>query len=146
MAGNLSGDFAALAKLAATLDKLANKALPEMALKGSAVLNRVNEESYALGVDPDGRSWADLKDSTLAKGRTPPPLTASGKMRKKTQAVPGVKGIQVKVPSPGGFHQAGTKKMAARPIVPADDYLPPRWSKPLEAAGVEVLSSQLKIK
>lgn len=146
MSGNLTGDFAALAKLAATLEKLPNKALPAMALKGAVVINRVVEEQFALGVDPDGRSWASLKDSTKAKGRTPPPLTASGKMRRKAQAIPGVKGITERIPSPAGFHQTGTKRMAQRALVPAGNYLPPRWSTPLEAAGVEVLSSELKIK
>jgi hypothetical protein len=146
MSGNLTGDFAALAKLAKTLDKLGDKTMPAMSLKGAVVLNRLVEEQFALGVDPWGRSWADLKESTTKKGRTPPPLTASGKMRSKAQAIPGVKGITEKIPSPAGFHQTGTKKMESRPLVPHGNVLPPRWSEPLEAAGVEVISSQLKIK
>lgn len=146
MSGNLTGDFAALAKLAKTLERLGDNTMPAMSLKAATVVNRIVEDQFALGVDPDGRSWAALKDSTRAKGRTPPPLTASGKMRRKAQAIPGVKSITEKIPSPAGFHQTGTKNMDQRALVPSGNYLPPRWSTPLEAAGVEVISSQLKIK
>jgi hypothetical protein len=143
MSGNLTGDFAALAKLAKTLERLGTTALPAMSLKGAVIVNRLVEEQFSQGVDPYGRSWAPLKESTLAKGRTPPPLTASGKMRRNAQAIPGVKGVTEKIPFPAPIHQAGSKNMAARPIVPYG-LLPPRWSQPLEAAGVEVISTLLK--
>lgn len=144
MAGNVKGDFGALAKLAETLKNLDKEIVPDVALKAAVAINEVVEEQFDQGKDPYGRSWEPLADSTIKKGRTPPPLTASGKMRRKAKAVPGVKGIVEKIPSPAGFHQTGTKKMPARMLVP-HGVLPPLWSDALKAVGAEVLKTKLKI-
>lgn len=144
MASNLSGDFAELAKVIKSLGTVAKDSIPTIALKGAVEINKVVEQQFAAGVDPYGRSWADLKASTLKKGRKPPPLTASGKMRRMAKAVPTAKGtITEKIPFPAPIHQAGSATMAARPMVP-HGLLPRSWSDPLERIGAEVISSKLK--
>jgi hypothetical protein len=144
MASNLSGEFAALAKVIKSLGTIAKDSIPTIAIKGAVELNKVVEIQFSQGVDPDGRSWTDLKASTLKKGRKPPPLTASGRMRRTARAVPSAKKITEKIPFPAPIHQAGSANMAARRMVPVGNFLPRSWSEPLERVGVEVISSRLK--
>ena len=145
MASNLSGDFAELEKVIKSLGNIAKDTIPTIAIKGAVAINKVVEQQFAAGVDPDGRSWADLKAATVKKGRKPPPLTASGKMRRMAKAVPSAKGtITEKIPFPAPIHQAGSANMAARRMVPVGNFLPLSWSQPLERVGVEVISARLK--
>ena len=144
MASNLSGDFAELAKVIKSLGNVAKDSIPTIAIKGAVEINKVVEQQFASGTDPYGRSWADLKASTVKKGRKPPPLTASGRMRRMAKAVPSAKGtITEKIPFPAPIHQAGSAQMAARVLVP-HGLLPRSWSEPLQRVGVEVISSRLK--
>src|SRR5690606_17437543 len=49
-----------------------------------AVSDAINDRIQAgfdQGTDPYGSPWAELAPYTLAKGRTPPPLTESGGLR-----------------------------------------------------------------
>ena len=55
----------------------------------------------------------------------------------------GVGGIRVTIPKPGGFHQDGTVKMDARPIVPDGD-LPDTWSNAVAEATRTVLARDIK--
>lgn len=144
MSGNLSGQFAGLAKVIGSLEGLAKDGIADTSIKAAANINDLVEHQFDLGVDPWGRSWAALKPSTTSTGRTPPPLTASGKMRGKAKAIPGVKGITERIPSPAGFHQSGTKKMEARPMVPHGAVLPPSWEEAVSKAGAEVISARLQ--
>ena len=127
-----TGDFAAMRHLADRIGDLAQ--VPSRASK--AVAERLNDlvaDEYASGSDPYGEPWAPLMDATLDKGRSPPPLTASGDMAGGTLARPmRGKGVAFTVPDPGGFHQGGTVNMEAREILPAGEELPPPWSKAIE--------------
>ena len=141
---SLKGDFEALDRLVKNLGELSKKALPEISIKGAIVIGEVIQEQYAQGRAPWGNQWAPLAESTVAKGRTPPPLDDTGNMKRKSKTVPTVKGIRTRIPSPAPFHQSGTSKMPARPLVPYGDMLPPSWAKPLEAVGAQVIKSTLK--
>lgn len=82
---------------------------------------------YAAGTDPHGAAWAPLRPATLAKGRTPPPLTDTGVMAAGTLArATGGAGIALEAPDPAGIHFAGTAFMAARPPLPSNG-LPATW-------------------
>lgn len=138
------GSFAQLTRLREKLERLP-EAIPEIRKEAATELAIVMERQFSEGTDPNGQPWAKLADSSLAKGRTPPPLTASGNMRGKTSVLPTVKGVTVKVPGPASFHQYGTVKMERRQILPeSGTTLPPRWQQPLEAIGLKVLKAKLK--
>lgn len=110
------------------------------------------EHQYESGTDPRGNAWAILAPSTLASGRHDPPLTDTRKMRNASTALKGVKGISVSINRPGGnpsvpkFHQAGTRTMPARPLVPeADEDLPTPWRKAVSSACTEAVVQHLTI-
>lgn len=122
-----------LAGLRRALGQLA-KVPAQASVEAAAGINRLLKQEYANGTDPYGKAWAPLKPSTIAKGRRPPPLTASGTMRAGTVAkpMPGG-GIQLEAPSPANFHQYGTKVMAKRAILP-DKGLPATWKAEIDKA------------
>lgn len=123
----MANDFSKLDKLAATLRDLSH--LPSQISKEvSEEITKELKKEYARGTDPYGKVWAPLKPSTLKRGRRPPPLTDTGKMRDGTKAVPlpGA-GVAVVVGAEyGKYHQTGTERMAARPILP-DRGMPRTW-------------------
>ncbi len=85
-------------------------------------------EGYAEGKDPNGNAWAPLRPATLARGRFPPPLTDTGKMRDSTKAValPG-SGVGFEIgPAYAVHHYQGTTIMAAREQLPHGG-LPSKW-------------------
>jgi hypothetical protein len=94
-------------------------------------------KQFTAGRDPFGRPWRALRPATLAKGRHPPPLTDTAKMRRGIRVFAKAKvGIAITVPAPPGqFHQFGTRKMARRQILPlSPPRLPPTWRKAIERA------------
>lgn len=133
MAG-LTGDFNQLGLLIANLRKLSD--VPDAAAPDAAKAITVElKAEYSAGKDPYGKSWAPLRPSTLAKGRTPPPLTDKGKLSGGTEAkaVRG-QGIVVTVGEPYGYyHQKGTSRMVARPILPYGG-MPKAWGAAIRAA------------
>ncbi len=121
----MADGFAGLANLIAGLESVSVEAVS--ADVTPAVSGLVQTE-YEGGKDPSGQPWkakADGKPSRLQK---------SGAMRLDSQVVPGIKGISVRIPSPGGFHQGGTVKMASRKLVPSES-LPPEWDNAVTAAA-----------
>lgn len=116
-------------RLARVPSRVAAAAAPEIA--------RLIDLQFAEGHDPYGRAWAPLKPSTLARGRRPPPLTDRGKMRGGVQVrpMPGA-GLEISFadPVPAIFHQYGTRKMVARPLLPRGTF-PATWARALERAG-----------
>jgi len=127
----MAGDpLAGLRRTLAALAKVPAQAAPEAA-KG---ISKLLQQEYAQGTDPYGKQWAELKASTLARGRRPPPLTASGQMRRGTKAKPmSGAGIALEAPSPANYHQSGTHVMAKRMILP-DKGLPAAWRAEIDSA------------
>jgi hypothetical protein len=130
--------FAELASLIANLDNLAENGADAVAAKLEPALQGVIDREYEQGRGPSGETWKAKQDGQ------PSHLQKSGAMRAGTQVVRGVKGISVKIPSPGGYHQGGTSRMAARPLVPDGDPLPPEWEKAAEQAAIETIVGSLK--
>jgi hypothetical protein len=104
----------------------------------SPQLDRLVRQQFANGTDPYGRPWAPLKPATLARGRRPPPLTASGRLAAGTgvKVRPGKRaGLVFKIGAPyGTFHQTGTRYMQARRILPQQG-LPREWRRILTDAS-----------
>ena len=116
------------------LEGLAKSGFADAQNEAEKAVQGVLQAQYQAGVGPDGETWADKVDGTASY------LKKSGDMQRGTSAVRGVGGIDVKVPSPGGFHQSGTGKMPARKVVPDDgNNLPPSWEQPVSAAVEGVL-------
>ena len=132
-----------LAGLRKALGQLAR--VPAQASKEAADgINKLIQQEFDAGTDPYGRAWAPLKASTLARGRKPPPLTASGQMRAKTKASPlSGGGLSLEAPSPANFHQSGTSRMAKRAILP-DKGLPRAWKAEIDKAVTNAIKRTLK--
>lgn len=125
-----------LDQLARNIGRLA--AVPSrMAPAASREISRLIERQFSEGRDPYGRAWAPLKPSTLARGRRPPPLTDTGRMRGAVEVRP-MQGAGIEITfgsaTPAIFHQYGTKKMAARPMLPRGTF-PSTWARALERVG-----------
>lgn len=92
-------------------------------------IGKAIERQFDAGTDPYGRPWAPLRPATLAKGRTPPPLTATRAGRDSIQVKPGQgAGVMITVgKSYMGIHQDGAPpRLVARKILP-EGKLPPSW-------------------
>lgn len=137
----MAGDpLAGLRRALGQLAKVPAQASTEAA-KG---INDLIQQEFDQGTDPYGKAWDPLKASTLAKGRTPPPLTATRKMRSGTKAKPmSGGGISLEAPSPANFHQSGTSVMAKRPILP-EHGLPATWKAEIDKAVDNAVKRRMK--
>ena len=115
--------------------------VPSIAELAAPRIDYAIEQEFAEGRDPYGNAWARLRPATLAKGRTPPPLTDTGAMRESVTVRPTPHGLYITVDWPAHFHQRGTKYMAARPILP-EQTLPPRWVATIEQCALELLGGK----
>ena len=129
----MADGFARLAALIGNLSELAENGSAAVAAKLEPALQQVIESEYEQGHGPDGQQWAHKADGS------PSHLQKSGDMRRSSNAVKGVSGVTVRIPKPGGFHQSGTERMPARPLVPAGESLPPDWQKAAEDAARAVI-------
>src|SRR5687767_3617731 len=79
------------------------------------------QQNFTLGQDAYEKPWKPLAPATLRKGRTPPPLTDTGKGRKSIRVKPSKDaGIVITVSDAKmKFHQVG-----ARPQLPRRSFLP----------------------
>ena len=134
MADGLTGDFKGLGMLEDNLRRLAE--VPAQASKQAAEeIQKLIEEEYDAGKDPNARAWAPLRPSTVAKGRFPPPLTDSRAMRDGTEVKP-MAGAGISITFDvdyAVFHHTGTKNMRARPVIPTGPF-PASWEEQLQAA------------
>ena len=96
----IEGDFEKLAHLKAQLEDTAGlmrKAEERVAEK----LQEQLDYQYETGTDPNNEGWAELAPATLARGRKPPPLTDTEEMKRHSNAVRGVGGINVNIDKRG---------------------------------------------
>lgn len=88
------------------------------------------EEGFKKEVDPYSRRWAKLSPATITdKRRRGYPLkilTRTSRMRKSIRVIINKKSVRIVVPFPGEFHQAGTRKMPQRKIIPDKNRLSKR--------------------
>ncbi len=137
---SLTGNFAALERMQERLAELAT--VPSRtAVAVSSRLDELVQEEFDRGTDPYEEAWAPLSPVTLAKGRTPPPLTDSSAMRDSLRVFPlAGAGVGVTIDHPAGPHQTGWTgpqgSGPARPILPARGELPDGWIEAMEAEAV----------
>lgn len=127
MAANLLG-------LAKSLKQLSQ--VPSLVSRDIAAdFNGFLAAGFSAGEDPYGQGWAGLKAATIAKGRSNPPLDASGALKGSIRLVPmagaGVMLASGLGPYYGMFHMSGTKHMAKRRYFP-DSGLPARWRRSIK--------------
>jgi phage gpG-like protein len=142
------GDISRMGKLADNLGKLA--AVPSRVARPVAkAIHEDIEDSFDRGVDPYGEAWEELKQSTIDKGRSPPPLTDTWKMRKSCQVFPtSGGGIQITIDHPAQVHQTGGENparnwsMAARPILPGRGF-PEQWKNIIDDAIAEEINGTM---
>ena len=110
------GDLSFFGELEDNLNQLAG--VPSRAARdASRDIAKAIDQQFAHGLDPYGEPWAPLAESTLAKGRTPPPMTNSGAMRAGIHVRPmGGAGIEVSCDAEYlGFHQGAGSPRANVP-------------------------------
>lgn len=131
MAGNA---IEALILFKANLSKLA-RVPSRVAKTGAAGITNQIQIDTSSGKDCYGKPFAELKASTLAKGRRPPPMVDTGASLDATRARPlGGAGIGVEVGGAYGYHLKSTANRAARQVVPVRAGIPASWSRRLKAA------------
>ena len=96
------------------------------------------DEQFALQVDANGNPWAAHEPSTVERWGEHPILDLTGAMMGGAQVTANGSTIEVRVDDPAGYHQSGTRNMAARPIVPEGSDLPPAYEVALQQAAAGV--------
>jgi len=136
MASGITGDLVGLGQLARNLRKLSE--VPAQASREAAEgIARAIDQEFSEGVDAYGNPWAELAESTLDKGRAPPPLTDTERhgpgMGVRVSAQRGA-GIAITFDAPyAGYHQTGTKHMPARQPLPTG-VMPATWNEAIRSA------------
>lgn len=134
----MADPFAELQRLIDNLGELAENGTDTVATSLEPAVQQLLDQEYEQGRGPSGETWAAKADGT------PSHLQKTGAMRAGSQVIPGVKGVSVRIPKPGGFHQDGTTRMQARPLVPEGEPLPEAWSAAVQRTSESTISSILK--
>lgn len=132
--------FGRLAQTLRELNAVPSQAAADAAPKIRALITK----QFSSGANPYGTAWAALRPATLARGRRPPPLTDTRRMRRtiRVQTRAG-SGLKISVPAPyAGFHQTGTSRMAKRLIVP-DRGLPRSWREAIARSVRKRISERM---
>jgi hypothetical protein len=138
-----TGNLKDMGQLSLNLSKLA--AIPSQASAAvSKKIHRLIQKQFDDGVDPYGNPWVPLAESTIARGRFPPPLTDTRRMRKSLDVRPmQSSGIQITIDHPILPHQTGwhgpLSDGPSRPVLPMN-VLPATWAREIE----KVLASLAK--
>jgi len=129
----MNGNFDRLIGIREGLERLTNEGMKGIEHRAAVAIDLQLEKQFVAGESAAGERWANKVDGS------PSHLQKTTKMR-RSKRVAGVGGIKVSLDKPAGFHQGGTKKMVARPIVPVGNELPPNWDKAIRGAAREVLA------
>ena len=133
-----NGDISRMGKLKDRLADLAG--VPSrVAREVSGEIAELLQAEFDAGADPYGSPWTQLADSTIDRGRFPPPLTDTRAMRDSIRVAPlQSAGIGITIDHPAAPHQAGWRGPQGsgpkRPILPARGELPRSWQKVIENA------------
>lgn len=130
--------IAELGRLVQTIERL-SEVPRRMAVIAAPRLTALLQDQFDKGVDPYGRAWAPLKPSTLARGRRPPPLTDTRKLRDATMVKVARYGLRMVVGKPYGFfHQVGFRvhgtRVPPRRILPQYGF-PAAWKRVLDESA-----------
>ena len=92
-------------------------------------------EEFDKSADPFGNPWIPNKAGTQTLVRT-------GAMRSSLIVMADGKEIFISMDEPANYHQTGTYKMPARPILPEDE-LPKEWEAVLEENTGKIFEDKL---
>lgn len=132
----IKGGFGALQQFERRLGSVAKSGAraSSKALAGEATA--LARQGFKQGRSPEGAAWAPTKAGNQ-------PLRRTGALERAVQARDTGSGFTFSVPSPGGFHQGGTRRMPARPFLPARG-LPARWLVRLRDAALGAIARFLR--
>lgn len=121
----------AISRMVRVLNELGQ--LPrKLAVAAAPEVTNLLHAQFDAGKDPYGRPWKPLAASTLRRGRRPPPLTKTGKLRDGTVARPmsgGRIGLTLRIGAPYGvYHQLGNSRLPQRQIFPGH-VMPATWRR-----------------
>ena len=128
--------FAALANVRRSLAQLAR--VPSAASSGAAgAIQALIGEQFARGTDPYGAGWQALAESTVRrKGGDDRILIRTGDMMSGVSVQPmSGAGISITFEQDySAYHQVGTGRMPARPVLPDQRGLPDSWREAIAEA------------
>lgn len=135
----VSGDFGKLRELAAKLERLAGPgAVRDLASVLAEEARELADEGFAGSHDPAGTPWAPLKV------RAGQPLRDTGRLQRSFTKSVSSGGFTIRYSAAyGGYHQSGTSRMVARPMLPGDS-MPARWATSFHEAAEEYLDSLMR--
>jgi phage gpG-like protein len=132
------GDLSELGRLADNLARLG--AVPSVASREAAKgISRAIDDQFDAQVDPYGKAWAPLKESTIERKGDDAILSETGKLRGGIHVLPRPgAGIDVTIDAEyAGFHQTGftvgKTHVPARKILP-DAAIPDTWERTISDA------------
>ena len=138
MASGVTGDFDKLQKLKASLQRTL-KVPEKVAISFAPVLAGFLRQGFEAGTDPFGDPWKPLKAVTIRKGRTPPPMTATGNSRDALTVAPTGTRDRAKLPNYLRYH------LTSRPVLPMrGETWPDTWVKAVKDQAASVLASIAK--
>jgi phage gpG-like protein len=141
MAVPIRGDFGRLEDLVRRAAEIASPQFRHRVLQNVAEAARTEIVlGFERGADPYGRKWEPLK---ARRGRRigGQPLLDTGRLRSSFFVSPTSQGIVVRTNvSYAGYHQFGTRRIPARPMLPSGKELGPFWRRAFEG----VLEQQLR--
>ena len=98
--------------------KSKTRGLPKAIAKATLYMERETKLNFAKQSDPDGKPWAALKPSTLARKKTNAILRETATLANSiTSSSAGLIGQVSASTEYGIYHQTGTRKMAQRKII-----------------------------
>ena len=131
--GRLEAFAAALSGLAADAPRLLGEAVAEGGEKALAA-------EFAGEKDPAGNRWARRKQPTGSWAI----LAKTKNMRDTTTATPLPSAAEFTVETPGEFHQHGTVRMVARPVLP--QFMTDLWRVAIAEAVRERIADRLRVR
>lgn len=142
MGFKVTGNVGALHSYARSLRRLA-QVPSQMAAPAAERISDLIDDQFSSGTDPYGAAWEAHAPATVARWGEHPVLELSGALRGSVDVQPmGGAGIAVTLDEVGQFHQTGTARMPARPILPVAG-LPPSWEDALSQAAAETFERTL---
>lgn len=130
----VTGDFAKIAKLKASLQR-ALKVPQAAAIAFAPELRGFLQAEFSTGTDPFGDAWKPLKAITIRKGRTPPPMTASG------AAAAGVAVSAAGTKDRGKLAGYLKYHLNSRPVLPLrGETWPDKWLQAIKAAAAKKMT------
>lgn len=159
--GSIRGDFPALRDGISNIRRIGD-AGPELWRRIAPTIKSNIEAQFSAGVNPYDTPWKPLRPATLAKGRTPPPLTATGGLRRSIAVT--VQGYILRVVARdlvAGLHQNGWTRTrnkyrrgrlvgkttigpgaTKRQILP-DGRIPNKWRQQIRKMAREIMGERL---